>query len=354
MKKIVLSITVALFCIVSVAQKVDLDKVRFEYGYRNTPKFVLDKTFKTYSVSINSNEFGNGMSEDEAYNTINIEGRLKVNEPGHIQIRMSFGDFFIDKSEVKENVIINKSKEGLEISRVYEYWNEITYSFITTVEAKDYTGKLIDNYFLGNGAKKARVYKSAKFSNQNDAYNYYWNNKYQIRNKIVTEELRAFIKESNNSLNNTLGYVATRDGVSVLKMDSKKHLENDAFTSNAEALKAALSQITADVIPAGTKEAIAASINYYKSIPEKYTDPEDKQAKKIRYGAYYNLMVTYFILEEYDTAKEFGNKIIANLYEESDGERQIKEIDKIIAEQTKHGLTTRHYVRDLSDAVAPK
>jgi hypothetical protein len=57
--------------------------------------------------------------------------------------------------------------------------------------------------------------------------------------------------------------------------------------------------------------------------------------------------------EQFDKAKEYAQKLVANDFDPKDGERMIKEIDAIVADLQKHNYTTRHFIPDLENIQLP-
>jgi hypothetical protein len=110
-------------------------------------------------------------------------------------------------------------------------------------------------------------------------------------------------------------------------------------------VKVALQATTPDV-PLN-REEMRDLIEYFKSIPEKYTDPKLKADVRIRYAAYFNLCKIYYYLDEPENMKQYADLITSNGYDAKDGERLNKDADALKAGFEKTGIHTRHFSPDV-------
>ncbi|MFM8995601.1 MAG: hypothetical protein ACKOI1_05080, partial [Bacteroidota bacterium] len=91
MKKLLfLAMSVAAFN-VTIAQKIDLDRVYVAHQYRDLPFTPLDSTWRTYNlrVEVPSTIFG-AMSSSSIEDRINLQGWKYVYSGGHAQITVNF------------------------------------------------------------------------------------------------------------------------------------------------------------------------------------------------------------------------------------------------------------------------
>ena len=98
-------------------------------------------------------------------------------------------------------------------------------------------------------------------------------------------------------------------------------------------------------------DRLKAPIEYYESIPKRYSSNEKADAK-LRYSAYYNLAKLYFYLDEPDKARQYADALIKNGYDDSDGRSLIEKADALSDLFQRNGARTRHFAIDLS-AVRP-
>lgn len=346
---------IALISITSLtyAQRVDLDRESFSYNYRNLPNLVIDKSFQTYSVNVDKTAALELFSNEKANNRINIEGRKKVTGKSHFQVNISMGDLIIESSKVESRYTVKKDDSGKEISRTYYYWAEVIYTFEASAWVNDINGNRLNTYTLAE-RRITNTYKTSEYSSSSAAADYYNNNKYEIKAKLAQEQIDAAASSLNHSLNYDFGYKTSVEQDKFWTLGSKKHEEYTAFNDAIQKAKAAIVTISANEIPADINDKFKSSIDYFNGILTKYTDPEEKGQKKLRYAAYYNLAYIYYALENFDKAIEFADLLVKNDYDVKDGERLIKDSNILRAEFVKHFINTRHFVPICENATAPE
>jgi hypothetical protein len=352
MKKIFLCLLLVSYTAIIFGQRVDLDKACFTHNYKSLPSIFLDKSYNTFSIQVTKSTALKVLSVETNTNGINIEGKKKLESGGHLLINLDLGDFNIESSEVKERVDIQKDKDGKETGRKYYYRVDVVYTFTANASAKDYTGKDYRYWILSQRNEK-KTYSTAEYSKSSDATNYYNNNRLEIKTRLIEEQINSAVSTLNSSLNTTFGYVTDSARECFWDLGSKKHAEFANYTAATATAIEAIQMIAAIKIPSESLEKLRPSIEYYKSLIEKYTS-DDKGDKKIRYGAYYNLGLIYLVVEQFDLAKEAGENLIKNDYDKKDGEDIIKRADKVKADLEKHQLSSRHFEIDLSNAAGPQ
>ncbi len=333
------------------AQRLDLDKLWFNCSYRRLPNIVLDKSYKTYNVYVTKSVALDAYSNESAINMINIEGKKKVSSGEHFAVNVNMGDLIIEKSEVTERVEVQTDKDGKETGRTYYYRVTVKYSFDASAQVKDYKGNVLNNYRLASRDDK-QTFLTPEVGKSSTAADYYNNNKLEIKTSLVSEQINNALKSLNSSLNNDFGYRVINSRENFWSIGSQKHPEYQAFKEACETGKAVIEIVTADVLPEEAKEKAKPACAYFESIVQKYTNAEEKAEKKLRYGAYYNMAVIYLYTEQFDKAKEFAQKLIANDYDTKDGETITKMANEILAQFEKHQMNTRHFVPDLENIEA--
>lgn len=353
MKLILKITTLLLLCSGIYAQRVDLDKFTFNHRYTRLPDNALDPSYTTYSVNVNKTVALDYYSNESVNNMINIQGRKKVNSPGHLQININMEDLMIESSEVKERVEVRKDKDGKETGRSYYYKVEVIYSFQADASVKDYTGKQLRTYAL-SAYREKKNYSTAEYSKSSDAVNFYNNNKLEIKTQLVSGEINKAISSLNSSLNYNFGYMAITSSEHLWVLGSKKHEEYATYVEKCGTFKNILESMTPTSIPEAVNTQVQQTVDYFIQLADKYADTEDKGQKKLRYGAFYNLAIIYFYTEQFDKAIEYANRLIANDYDSKDGEKIIKDIKSVQDDFVKHGINTRHFVREVENAQPPQ
>lgn len=326
----------------ALAQRVDIDKFAFDYKYRQVPNLVLDTTLSNYSVNITKTKALQAYSNETEGSAIKIEGRNFVESNGRIIINISFEDLMIESSAVEQIIEVKKDKDGKETGRTYTYKVNVVYTFASSANISDYKGAPLKSYNLKDRFTK-QTYSSQIFNQREEASEYYSNNKLEIKTKLSDEQINTSLSTLNWNLSFDFAYLSMHNRVYIWTTDSKKHPENTLVQQAAEATKIALMQITSKEIPASVLTELDPIIKYYLSIPTKYTNPSEKQEKKIRFAAYYNLANIYFLTDQFEKAKEYAALIISNDYDPKDGENLIEDATNIVVRYKKHGLNSRHF-----------
>ncbi len=352
MRKITLLLA-AMMPIMLMAQRTDLDKEWFNHTYRHLPSRLMDNSFMTYSVAVEKTVALDLYSNESANNMINIEGRKKVDGPSHFRVSVHLNDLIIESTEVKERVEVHKDKEGKETGRSYYYKVDVIYSFEADAIVTDKAGASLAMYGLAGRSTK-KVYSTSEYSKPADASNFYSNNKLEIKTGLIKQNIDEALSSLNKSLNYDFGYKTFTDRELLWALGTKKSPEFTAYGEAISTLKTALESISNDAIPADINDRMRPAIDYFNGLVEKYKDPEAKDQKKLRYGAYYNIAVAYFYTEQFDKAIDFANRIISNDFDPKDGEKMIKDIQKVQEDMQKHSLTTRHFHPDTENAVPPQ
>lgn len=342
MKKYI--IATALCMAVSLqAQKVDLDRFNFNFEYRNLPHKPLDSTFKTYSVSVDAPYTVAGvMSRDAIAQRVILQGFDRDEDGGDIMTRLQINDLIIDKYQVVESSTTTKNKDGSE-TKNYTYYVSVDYSMQGTASFVAETGMELGKSINLFGSRSYN-WASATYKTRSEATNYYYNNKTAIVNNLIRERLNEAIGAVNQNLNFNFGFPVTTESSFLWLLDSKKHPEYEPMSLRWNALKPALEGISANQLSDDTKSKILEMIKYFDGFKSTYT-ADEKAHKKMRYCAWYNNAVLYMILDMPDKAAEEAAGLIANDYDEKDGERLKEKAQAIMALFNQNGMQSRHFIK---------
>lgn len=341
MKK-VLFIAAALSANFLFAQKVDLDRFNFNTEYRNLPHKPLDSTFTTYSVSVDAPYTINAvMGEDAIASRIILQG-FEKSSYGDVQISLHIQDLLIDKYQVVESSTTSKNKDGSE-TKTYSYYVSVDYSIQGYADFLSKTGSELAKGVNMFGSRSYN-WASATYKTRNEATNYYYNNKTAIINNLIRERINEGIGTINQNLNYNFGFPVTTDNTFLWLLDSKKHPETEPMAARWKVLKPALEGITANQLSEETKSKILEMIKYFDGLKTTYTEDE-KGHRKMRYCAWYNNAVLYMILDMPDKAAAEAAGLIANDYDEKDGERLKEKAEKLMELFNLNKIQSRHFVK---------
>jgi hypothetical protein len=148
-------------------------------------------------------------------------------------------------------------------------------------------------------------------------------------------------KKVDNDADPMLEVVVNLGNVIIETTDTKKHNENESFWATCNSLKAQLGKMTSET--GLDKDEIEEVIAYFKSIPERYTNPKLKSDIQLRYAAYYNLCRIYLYLDEPEKMNEYADLLIANGYDKKDGEKFKKQADELVKMLARTDIKVRHF-----------
>jgi hypothetical protein len=343
---------VMLMTISAYAQKVDLDKFNFTFGYRALPTAPLSPEYRTFSVDVTTtpvvrNNFTEGSLED----AVVIHGWRRVTgAPGHLLVNVQLDDLIITKSDIIERVDVQKDKDGKETGRTYYYKVVVDYTWQGRASVRDYKEAPLDATNLGSNM--ATTWSSEEYSTRKGASDFYYNNKNEIKGRLLREQVNTGLGYATQWLSGKYGYTPSKEYEVLWILDSKKHPEFQAQKDIWDAYKAAVATVTADDFPAATKDKFNEFIKYFDGIPAKYAT-DDKGEKKLRYASFYNKAKLYLYLDNPEAAIQEADKLIANAYDEGDGKRIKKEAEALIESFKKNNQTSRHFSIDVSQFQPP-
>ncbi|MDR1368581.1 MAG: hypothetical protein LBJ72_00440 [Dysgonamonadaceae bacterium] len=335
----------AIFFLSSVSgqtKNINVDNLRIQsIAVRTSPVQPLEPLFFHYATKVTATpSTQQRIIIDEIDDAIYISGQKKAPEPipGDVVIHVDLGNLIIENSNIAERREESKDRNGK--ITVYHYYKlNVSYKFdarykILLDEKVLAEGKVYDSFFTQN-------YSSQEYRSSKEASDYWRNN----RDVLISEFTRNL---SMNTASKASSVASARYGFPVVRtfdiiktIDEKKHHENEPFRAAAQSLKEELQTMTGNT--GMNRERIDGLIEYFKGIPQKYTDPKLKADVRLRYAAYYNLCKIYLYLDEPDNITQYADLILSNGHDKKDEERMKKAAEnlKIILGRT--SIKTRHF-----------
>jgi len=240
---------------------------------------------------------------------------------------------------IAKREVENKDKEGkvTSISRYYKvvlpYKTYATMSInnLLISENKDFT-------YGGN-----KSYESKEFNSYGKAKEHYNNNRYNLRDRFKSDFFKNVIGDMNYTLNKKYGYRIANKQDQFWILDSRKHPETPKHKEMYELMKEAFaSKMKSDVPTDELAASLAPAIEYFAGVPAKYPG-DKKRIRKLRYASYYNLANIYYYLDNPEKTIEYGQMIIDNNYDKSDGKQFIKDAEHLRKSLDKNEMTSRHF-----------
>ncbi len=355
MRKLSLLLSFIFFSTVAFTQKIDLDKLNFKASYLQLPTNPFPQEYTTFSTKfiangINLNDAGYSNNESDLESVyFKISGFKRVTTGGHFTIKVQIDGYDMGKPVTEKKEEKTKDKDGKEtITTSYRLTFKYLVPMMYTIT--DLNGKILKDGPVAEGSLE-KTYETSYYSSTT-ALEKYWNDnaattKRGLLGGFISEKLSLFQAR----LDSEIGYVPRINTDILWTTDSPKHPENDAFKKACEDAKLAMAEMTV-IIPLNLAK-VKPIIAYFDSVLVKYAKDE-KPERKLRYGAWYNMATIYYWLEDFDNAIRCSEGLIANDYDKKDGQEIKTSSERLKAKLASGIIKTRHYVRDVTNAVAPE
>lgn len=346
MKKVFLSaILLIAVIVISNAQKVDLDRFYFKATVRNLPLKPLGFEYKTFDAqAFFTSGVGKLFTAEEVVNNFTIDGFQQTAESPDLTIKFNSEDIQLYRTEVKNRVVEEKDKNGNVKSRKTFYWFEIEYSMSVKYELFDNKKNVSVTTARVDGRDNKYIFKSSETSTHAGARDFYFLNKEMVIRDIMAARFNDYYKSISSSLTTNYGYRISTETELLWILGAKKHADFEEYNKMYTVINDAFAQMSSDATVEPVAEAVKPAIEYLNGIITRYT-ADEKNDKKMRYSAYYNLAKIYLYLDMPDEVIKMGNLIITNDYDSGDGKRLIDEASKLKDLLAKNNLTTRHFPR---------
>lgn len=355
MKKQFLLLVAISICSSLMAQKVDLDRYHFRgFQYYILPTAPLADDFKTYNVKITSpGSIRNSFPDDQVESKIKINGWKVVSkdEKAHITIKVNLSPLVITKSEVSERKEEIKDKDGKVTGTKYYYRAIFVYNIEgSNVSCEDYKGVKVN---LNPSFSRSSSFSSDEFGTYAAARDYLSNNRDNLRDKFINDLVSGICYATTNAATSAWGLTEHSSSDHFWLMDSKKHAEQDSMQLMAKFMKEEFSKMTYAETNEAFQSRITPFINYLKNLPNKYKSDE-KNDKKLRYSAYYNLAKVAYYLDNPTDMKKYAGLLEKNDYDPKDAKDIIKDAESLEASFKKARINTRHLSFDSNSFEQPK
>ena len=334
------------------SQKVDLDKFKFTTQFRSLPALRIDSNFRTYNVSVEGTRLmQNYLNDLSPENSVWIEGWRKLNNKGHLDIRVKLEDLLPESVSVKEREEIIKDRAGKETGRRKTYWQEIVYTFSAFADINDYRGNYINKIVLADRNYK-QVYRGPEFAVRQMAEGYFLINSLTITGQLYKNCVNRAMNYLTDQITRDFGYGETTLTDHMWILDSKKHPEYRAHRQAFLTISEVLFSMSANKPIDGVREQLKPAIDYFESIKRKYSST-NKHDRKLRYASYFNLAVLYYYLDDPQSMQREASGLILNDFDAKDGkalESSAVYLKDLFAQT---GLRSRHFAIDTSAFKGP-
>lgn len=345
-KKILTTALLFLFCTLYItAQKVDLDKRRFETNYAILPTDPTLSYFDSYSVDFFAeqttlDQIGLSATTINAY--FDLEGYVYTKEQAEFNYSIS-----IDKpipllegiEEVQQTV---KNSDGT-TKVVTMYVAVATYAIPTnlTIRLIPLGTEIYSSTFSTRSVPT--VYKSSPQSTR-DAAQTILNAKSRGLNSNTLALYSQTLKAEVTKLKQKYCFQSFTSESLLWEIDEKSAPELAPFNKEVNTALAILEKLDKNIPLTSARTEMAPSLTYWSQKAASIQSTE-KPLLKLKYACFYNMAVCQYYLELFDECAASCQLLIANNYDKTDG--SILQTQANLAKETikNSGLPSRHLTR---------
>lgn len=328
------------------AQKIDIDRKSITTQLLSLPSKDVDTSWQTFAYVFNGGQNLSPWSidKDEVKNTyFKLDGYTPVENDADLNLEATLQPVRILDFNVQSRVEKTKDKSGRETSTTY-YKYVLSYESGFSWKMKNKAGKEISEKYFTLSPTNIQKKEGTEYRTYKEASDSYTTNRAQINRDIATSEIKGHLLSMYQNINKQYGYKPGAERFNIWVLDTKKHPEYEAQQKYAEEVKMAFAAISHTGLTNADMEALKPAMDYYLSIPGKYTSDEKADAK-LRYAAYFNLSNMCLHLDDLAKAIEYANLLIKNDYDKGDGKDFLKDAEKLSELFSKKKVTSRRFAR---------
>lgn len=346
-------LTLLLLPSLAFAQRnVDLDKYTFRVQLRSLPQTRLDSSYRTFNVEVESTRLMQSfMRELEPAKLVVLDGWRKLEQQGHITVRVRLDDLLPESFQVSERVENIKDRQGKITGTRTLYTQEMTYTFAATAVITDYKGAHIMDRVLADRSRKY-TFRSPEFPVKQLAESYFLINSLKVTNDLYRINVTNAMHRLSNQISDQFGYseITTNDYVWVV--DGRKHPEYQANRKAVGIVNDVLFSMNANTPITDAREKLKPAIDYFEKIKRQYNS-SSKHDRKLRYASYFNLAVIYYYLDDPQAMMKEANGLVLNDFDAKDG-KGFESVALGLKNQFQNAnLYTRHFPIDTTQFKGP-
>lgn len=367
---------------ITYTQKVDIDNYRVEFEVINFPERFIETEKRTYSVEVTGDKEITSVIDPK---TIKLFGYTQVESKGVVKIEIDAGRLFLGSATMTSRIQENKDKNGKILSRTSYYtYNstnsaEATLTIYGPMSTKDLENerekeekknskkeKKVENQFLKAASNNTSTasntdsdnpdYKKVDTKYINPVYSYYGSESTNVTAALRSynagvasaydNHLKAYPKDvistTQKKVNDMYGYFPIRLSYQKMKiLDSEDHPEYNTFQQATEAAKVLFKNLKYNSDISTFRADFAPILDYFSGLNKKL-DYRDKQEKKLKGAALYNIAMINCTLDNFDAAIAACNEMIRIDQDKGDAEDLLEKIAEIKVDMDKHKMVTRH------------
>lgn len=397
MKNLSLIISILFFGMIMNAQKVDIDNTHFYISLLDLPDNYTPIEYRTYNVKTN---YSNLIPQDLGESLV-LYGWDRVEKDGNITVIITGERMYRGDPQLKSRIEETKDKNGKVTSSKTYYWyeskntgygsmkvygekdsfREFMYQKQKAAKAEEKAAKAKendkkkkkteetqeDNPFLKNVDKNGSGDANSDVEvniNKRLAYNFSLNQEYDHSTSSYTSSTIAYKEFNERStdyfqsdinayrnnvknmasgiLNDAYGYRPVKNYVTFKRLDSEKHPEYKTFDNAMKAMQVIFSKMRYNIPKDEVENDLKPIIEYFSDLARKPINEKEKNEKKLRYAAYYNLAQIYLYLDRFADVNGIADLIIKSEYKEKTGTRFKESANNLQEELIFHKMASRH------------
>ena len=312
----------------------------------------LDSTYRTYNVVVEGTKMMQPFLQDlEPEKTVQLEGWRKMQQDGHIIVRIKLEDLLPEGVSLKERVETTKDKNGVVTGTKIFYHQEVVYTFAATADISDYKGMHIMDQVLADRGYK-QTYSSPEFAFSKLAEGYFMINSLAITGELYRNCVNRAMHYLSDRITENFGFKEVTANDRMWIIDSRKHPEYTAHRQAFQKLNEILFSMSANSSITGMREQLKPVIDYFESIKKKYASTS-KHDRKIRYASFYNLAVLYYYLDDPQAMMKEANGLELNDFDSKDGKAFEQSALRLKNLFQQANIYTRHFNIDPSAFKGP-
>jgi len=387
MKKLTILLLVALN-LNAKAQKADIDNLKLDYNYANLPNNNIDATKRKFFISTTGSNAQNVVNLPQ---TLRLYGWESVNDPklATIEVKLAVKGVDYGLAVNSNRKVENKDKEGKVTGTTVYYKVSVTNSgrselfvygpqnsypnYVQSLKkqekAKDNKKEQkkmqeeANNPFLSNVNKKVTETnvgtKPLAFrSDMNRDFNYttnehttaekatkeYADNARRETRNHENQYLNELPTKVENLLNSEYGFTPGRTRMTFKQLDTDKHPEFRMFKNATDAMKVILDKTRYNLPIDEVTDDLEPILDYFGKLEKKLKRSSNKDDRRLRMAALYNLAQLYFVLDQHENAIITCNAMVEDDLERREAEDMIKRSEETFRKLTFFDLKSRRLI----------
>jgi hypothetical protein len=325
---------------------------RFNIAYTHLPSDPLPAEFTTYSTRVygswSDQLAGAGLTTTGLANRIKMDGFKKVDN-GHIRVVVQLGYFRTENNKLNSIKKEKEDKEGNK-STYYRYTRSFQYSMPISMQVTDYQGKVLIDRVISDRSN-AQTYTSKEFASAKAANEWWYKNRTNTYNQFIKELINNGINTASSTIRSKYDYQKMAKKTDNMELVVKFEKEAE-FEKAYNTVKEAFAEMTPQEPVDGLKEKVKPAMEFWSQMIDSY-DPRHKKERKVVHAANYNMAVTFFWLDDLDSAQKYATDCLNIGWKDGRPKQLKREIENVRKLFAANKMTTRHIKRDLSNAKPP-